>query len=443
MRRVALCLVAALLAATVVVADRPVDIPCVTWQQGSKSQVPSDWRDLFVADTACIDCELNSGSCIQDATIFPCFADNTNTWGHRDFDEGQLPSDYWGCHTRVGDNVVFANEMWLPKKGPQWHTWHWQLTQKGARVPDNAIRFHDSVMAKSMYNGAGTCIGRGYTGWAVGKDDGTFGDVYFTTGGSESNANEFQVAICKAYHPTPAPTPAPTAGPTPPPTPAPTHAPPTLPPSDRPYIRFGNAIAAAPRVKAVISQGNVSKTWTNMAFAEFSSWTEIFSSGTGTIKIYDAATNELQLTKEIPLTPGPLVVVTKGSWPPVHSLTSVETIAASYIPVPIPDTSGVRLFNLADDVPEAGLSVSGNTILNDVRYTIGSGWAPVQVEQLDFAIFDDSNNKTLAKFSTTPPQPPYVFTAFLLGLANATGAYATRAVPLIDAPEAFYQYHKV
>jgi len=432
MRRVALCAVAAALMVVAAVADRPVDIPCVTWQQGNKNTVPSDWRDLFEADRACISCQFGGG-CIQEAIIFPCFADQTNTWGHRDFDDGNLDPGYWGCHTRVGDNVIFADEMWLPKKGPQWHTWHWQLTQKGARVPANAIRFHDSVMAKSMYNGAGTCIGKGYTGWAVGKPDGTFGDVYFTTGVSEANANEFQVAICKAYHPTPAP-----GAPTNPPT----LAPPTLPPSDRPYIRFGNAIATDNLVTAKITQGNISKTWNSYAFAEFSSWTEIFESGTGTIDIYDAA-GTLQLSKQIPLTPGPLVVVTKGSWPPVHSLTSVETIAASYIPVPEPDTSGVRLFNLADDVAEAGLKMSGNTIVNDVRYTIGSGWYPIPVEQLDFAVFDDANNKTLATFSTTPPQPPYVFTAFLLGLANATGKYATRAVPLIDAPEAFYQYHGV
>ena len=174
-----------------------------------------------------------------------------------------------------------------------------------------------------------------------------------------------------------------------------------------------------------------------------SPWNELFSSGSGEISIYEQTASgpgPLLLKKTIPLTPGPLVVVTKGSWPPVDSLTSVETIAASYVPIPIPDTSGIRLFNLAADVQDAGLKVGGDVVVNDIQYTLGSNWAPIPVEQQSFTVFDDKSNKTLATFTTTPPTPPFVFTAFLLGMTNQTGQYGPRTVQLIDAPEAFYAH---
>jgi hypothetical protein len=325
MRRVSICVFAVLLA-TIARADVPVDIPCVSWTPALMGIVPPNVDDLFVADVGCIDCEPGGGSgsdssssgiCLQTTNIYPCFANSTNTWGHRD-GRGNLPSDYSACHTQVGDQVIFADHMYLPQKGPQWQTWHWQLTQRGAPVPDNAIRFGSSVMALSTSNGPGTCIGAGYTGWAVGKPDGTFGDVYFTTGQDPAQTNEFEVAICKAYKPTPAPTtaapptpvpPPPSPGPTttPAPTPRPppptTSAPPTLPPNDKPYIRFGNAIATSNAVTATITQGNVSFTWTGYQFAQFSVWNELFSNGEGTISIYQqigSAVGPLLLQMQIP-----------------------------------------------------------------------------------------------------------------------------------------------
>jgi hypothetical protein len=236
--------------------------------------------------------------------------------------------------------------------------------------------------------------------------------------------------VCEAYKPTPAP-------PTPQPaTPSPPTMAPTLPPNDKPYIRFGHTIPCAEKVDATIKQGNVTYTWSNYKFGQFSSWVEIFHNGVGEITIAEAGTSTKFVTKTIPLTPGPLVVVIKDLWPPTRP-TAVETIAASYVPEPIPTDSGVRLFNLASDVKEAGLKAGGKTLVSHVKYTIGSEWAPIPVESATFTVFDQKTGKTLATTTTTPPHNPFVFTTFLIGLQNATtnSAYTTQIVPLIDAPE--------
>eukprot|EP01052_Picozoa_sp_SAG31_P035877 SAG31_NODE_4389_length_3277_cov_7.853682_3_plen_144_part_00 len=61
------------------------------------------------------------------------------------------------------------------------------------------------------------------------------------------------------------------------------------------------------------------------------------------IVVKEHGTGTILLNTKIPLTPGPLVVVIKGSWPPTES-TSVETVAASFVPPK--NGSAVRLFNL-------------------------------------------------------------------------------------------------
>lgn len=52
---------------------------------------------------------------------------------------------------------------------------------------------------------------------------------------------------------------------------------------------------------------------------------------TGTITIKDHATGKTLLSTKIPLTPGPLVVVVKDTWPP-NAPKNIETIAASFVP---------------------------------------------------------------------------------------------------------------
>jgi hypothetical protein len=235
--------------------------------------------------------------------------------------------------------------------------------------------------------------------------------------------------VCEAYKPTPAP-------PTPQPaTPSPPTMAPTLPPNDKPYIRFGHTIPSANKVDATIKQGNNSYTWKNFAFGQFSNWVEIFHNGDGEITITEVGGSKL-VTKTIPLTPGPLVVVIKDLWPPLKA-SSIETIAASYVPEPIPTDSGVRLFNLASDVEMAGMKSGKATLVSHVKYTIGSEWAPIPVESATFTVFDQKTGKTLATTTTTPPHNPFVFTNFLIGLSNVSSAsaFTTQVVPLIDAPE--------
>jgi len=294
----------------------------------------------------------------------------------------------------------------------------------------------------STVNPPGHCNGKGFTGWAHGLENGTFGSVHFGLHLTPEQTDSFEVAICKAYHPTPAPpTPAP---PTPrpltpaPPTPAPV-APtpqPTL-PNNKPYIRFGHAIPTSNRVWATITQNSTSYTWKNFGFAEFSSWVEIFAEGFGSITIYESTASGAQgsalVTTEIPLTPGPLVVVVKDYWPP-RTGTNVETIAASYNP--ILSGSAVRLFNLSPDTASIGLKVGGATLVDHVDYTIGSDWAPITSATQEFQVFNDKGDVVLQHNSVTPPDAPQVFTQFFLGMSNATGsALGPQMVPLIDAPE--------
>lgn len=434
--------VAVFLLAALAAAQKPIDLPCVTWVPLTYSQ-NTDPTNLFVAAYTWV-LGYGTDDCTEMGDVFPCFATDagTLTWGHHDYQASDIPNDY--CRIWLDDSVQFSSTMYVPQKGPQYLTWKWQLAQTGGTIPDNAIRYGDKIMARNTVTPPGYCFGKGFTGWAVDAGDNKFGVVHFSIVSDPVTMTDFEVAICKAYHPTtPVPTPEPTPAPTPnPPTPVPTTPSPpetpspTLPPNNRPYIRFGNTIPSANFVDAVITQGNISYTWTNYGFSKFSGWVEVFVDGYGQMQIYQnnaGSRGSLLLTTEIPLTPGPLVVVVKDMWPPKVP-SNVETIAASYVP-PTPPNSGVRLFNLSPDTPQAGLQSNGKTLVNYVKYTLGSFWAniPEDVEGT-FTVFDTSSNKVLASSTFTPPTAPFVFTTFLIGLQTG-GTYGTRVVALIDAPE--------
>ena len=214
--------------------------------------------------------------------------------------------------------------------------------------------------------------------------------------------------------------------PTPPPPPPPL--PPPPPSTGTPCIRFGNAIASDHIVDATITQGTTTHTWTSYRFSQFSDWVSVFAGGKGTITLKDHTTGAVLLTAAIPLTPGPLVVVVKDTWPPRESK-NVETIAASFVPPA--NGSAVRLFNLASDINFAGLKDSnGKTLADQIQYTLGSSWVPISGESQTLTAFEDGGG-TLATVTTTPPSAPQVFTAFLMGSAE----YKYSLLPQVDAPE--------
>ena len=68
----------------------------------------------------------------------------------------------------------------------------------------------------------------------------------------------------------------------------------------------------------------------------------------------------------------------------------------------------VRLFNLASDVPSAGLKSGAKTLADGIKYTLGSTWAPVSAEQQTFTAVSDVGGASLATATTTPPTAPEV-----------------------------------
>jgi hypothetical protein len=157
------------------------------------------------------------------------------------------------------------------------------------------------------------------------------------------------------------------------------------------------------------------------------------------------ATQLLRLT-DIPLTPGPLIVVLKVAssltsnhsafWPPALA-DSIETIAASYVQGA--GGSKVRLFNLAPGVQSAGLRCSGNgsaEIAKGVAFSLGSNWMPVASGAAAvFGLVDDTTNTALTTLKLTP-SIGLGNTIVLLGLPAEGGEqFAITAVPLVDAPE--------
>ncbi len=116
-----------------------------------------------------------------------------------------------------------------------------------------------------------------------------------------------------------------------------------------PWIRFANAVPSSNTLDCKITQGTTTKTWSSYKFAQFSDWSQTFKVGPSQIEI--SSGGKTLLTVTMPLTPGPLVVVVKDDWPPTKQ-SAIETIAASYNPVP-KGQAGVRLFNLAPDKTSA------------------------------------------------------------------------------------------
>ena len=125
---------------------------------------------------------------------------------------------------------------------------------------------------------------------------------------------------------------------------------------------------------------------------------------------------------------------------------SCIAVAASFVP---PNTgSAVRLVNLAVDVPAAGLlDGKGVSLADNVKYTLGSKWAPISATEQTFSAVADaraghSRSLTvgrlghelagvLASSPFTPPQSPQVFTTFLLGSKR----FGYSLLPQVDAPE--------
>lgn len=159
--------------------------------------------------------------------------------------------------------------------------------------------------------------------------------------------------------------------------------PPSPPLGSSPCIRFVHALPVSHHVDITITQDQsqwrqpqqhdgdesapISHSWNNYAFSNDSNWVNVFKSGSGTLTLFEnigGRRGPRLLTKEIPLTPGPLVVAIKVAlnqdpsdpskyWPP-NEPDQIETIAASY-----PPTTGqasVRLFNLSPDTKAAGMS---------------------------------------------------------------------------------------
>jgi len=115
--------------------------------------------------------------------------------------------------------------------------------------------------------------------------------------------------------------------------------------------------------------------------------------------------------------------------------------------LPADVAADARRFNLAVDVPLAGLQDGKGALLADqVKYTLGSKWAPVPATQQTFSAVADAAatsasggaagseggaSAVLASAPFTPPGSPQVFTTFLMG----SKAFGYSLLPQVDAPE--------
>ncbi len=114
-------------------------------------------------------------------------------------------------------------------------------------------------------------------------------------------------------------------------------------------LRFGMVIPVPNLIDCKVTQGSVTYTWSQYGFGMFSDWITLFKAAPATLEI--SSGGALLLTQSVTLTTGPLVIAlrpddvpTGHQWPP--TATSVELIAASYVPGPAGSAS-VRLFNLS------------------------------------------------------------------------------------------------
>ena len=100
---------------------------------------------------------------------------------------------------------------------------------------------------------------------------------------------------------------------------------------------------------------------------------EIFTNGPAQIAIFTTGNTFPLITVTMPLTPGPLIIALRADstahlWPP--TATSIETIAASYVPAPR-GSAEVRLFNLAAGISYAGFKTASGPLATNVAYSIG------------------------------------------------------------------------
>jgi hypothetical protein len=239
---------------------------------------------------------------------------------------------------------------------------------------------------------------------------------------------------------------------------APTPPPPRPPLSSAPCIRFIHALPIEHSVDVVITQQQdssntasdtpIQHSWSNYAFADHSNWVSVFKSGVGTMDVYEnvggqRGTHPLY-SKQIPLTPGPLVVAIKiGSdqdpkepskyWPP-NEPDQIETIAASYTPPTAGDAS-VRLFNLSPTTLSAGMTSSAQSgaTITGVKYSLGSAWESFALGNQSWSFVDDNETppSQLLQTQAAPKAPPIGNTMFFLGLQGVN----LRALMLSDAPE--------
>lgn len=429
-------------ASSLVVSVSPPDMPCINWKAWNFDTTTPNINDIFVASTQAWVMQYSCEECSVRGDIIPCWsndAGHTQTFGHHDFQSSYIPNDYCRIYTNETGfpGVYMAQNFLLPFKGPMYKTHKFVLTQTGAAVPNDVIRVGNRAMALSTAAANGCCSGKGFSGWAeiVADANGNevFGNVHFSIVNAPFTTQTFQVAVCTAYTNPPATTtPAP---------PSPTSAPPTttqtLPPlSSKPFIRFAHTVPTSNKVTATITQGSVSKTWDCFSFGQFSNWEQHFQIGNGQVSINNCTNGApLIINQTMYLSPGPLIIAIKGYWP--LNMFSLEGIAASYVPA-APGYSGVRLFNLMPDVVSAGMEGNGKNLVDGVKFTLGSIWAPItSQESMTFTAFDDQTNKNLATSTFQAPPSPYVFSQFLIGLANASSnsAFAPAMIPLIDAPE--------
>eukprot|EP00666_Eupelagonemidae_sp_cell4sb_P010521 gene10521-1438_t len=79
----------------------------------------------------------------------------------------------------------------------------------------------------------------------------------------------------------------------------------------KPWIRFASGVPSQHAIDCVITQGNLSRSWTGYRFAQFSDWSQDFDVGHGTIALSSGGRQLVSVDRL--LTPGPLVVMVKES----------------------------------------------------------------------------------------------------------------------------------
>jgi hypothetical protein len=385
----------------------PQPNPCVRWTAITSNTTIHNVSDVITsADDVYVVTSSFTNQCLYHGEVIPCLAvdPGTGVWGHTDHRDRypQMTAD--ACHTWINGSNYDSDLMYVPVLGARYKKLVWTSLVKGDAVPSRAVTAGPFVLARSPtnYPDPGGCNGQGFTGWARVEPNNTLDSLHFTVNGVAAQKEHMEVAVCDS--------------------------------DDRPFIRFGHTVPTDQTLTVTITQGSSSFTWQNYAFGQFSGWVQDFENGQGTIDVYDSQ-GTLLLSTVIPLTPGPLVVVVKDTWPP-HNSSNVDTIAASYVPTIV--GSGVRLFNLSPDTFMASMSSGGSTLASNIEYGLGSGWYQVPSGvSMPFTATDALTGATLATDSFVPPNAPYVFTNFLIGLSNST-AFPPRLVPLVDAPELSY-----